>query len=60
MPSVGTHVRLPLSAEMTAMLLKALQDTIAEGYGTVEICITPQAVKIAQKSEQRFTWKTQN
>lgn len=60
MPSVGTHVRLPLSQEMTMMLLKVLQDTISEGYGTVEICITPQAVKIAKKSEQRFTWKTQN
>jgi hypothetical protein len=45
---------------MTAVLLKVLQDTISEGYGTVEICITPQAVKIAKKSEQRFTWKTQN
>jgi hypothetical protein len=60
MPSVGTHVRLPLSEEMTRTLLKALLDTLSEGYGTVEICITPQAVKIAQKSEQRFTWKPNN
>jgi len=57
MPSVGTHVRLPLSPEMTMVLVKAIQDTILEGYGTVEICITPQAVKIAKESEQRFTWK---
>lgn len=60
MPIVGTHVRLPLTPDMTMVLLKALQDTLEEGYGTVEICITPQAVKIARKSEQRFAWKPNN
>lgn len=59
MCTVGTHVRVPLDAEMADALIKALLKTLREGYGTVEILITPQAVKIAQRSEQRFPWKSQ-
>jgi hypothetical protein len=58
MTQTGTHVLLPLSEEMARALIEAIRDTLADGYGTVQIQVTPQAVKIAKTRESRFTWKT--
>lgn len=58
---VGTIVNLPLDAEMSRLLAEAIAEVIREGYGIVELDVTPQAVKIAKKSIRRVPWpKKQN
>lgn len=54
----GTHVLLPLNEEMARALIEAIRNTLEDGYGTVQIQVTPQAIKIAHTKESRFTWKT--
>jgi hypothetical protein len=54
--NVETTIRVPLDEEMSLVLARAIAETIREGYGVVEIDITPQAVKIARKSIKRIPW----
>lgn len=54
--SVGTHVFLPLSPEMSETLKKLLMRAATEGYGQITITITPQQVKIVNTTEHRFAW----
>lgn len=52
----GAPVVLPLTPEALATLKKALMRAVREGYGTIEIVISPANIKITDKAEYRHAW----
>jgi hypothetical protein len=54
--NVETTIRIPLDEEMSLVLARVIAETVRDGYGVVEIDITPQAVRIARKTIKRIPW----
>ncbi len=54
--NVETTIRIPLDEEMSLVLARVIAETVRDGYGVVEIDITPQAVRIARKIIKRIPW----
>ena len=52
----GTNVLLPLNTQMTEILKRLLYRAVTDGYGQIEITITPQMVKIVDRTEHRLPW----
>lgn len=52
----GAPVVLPLTPEALATLKKALMRAVREGYGTIEIVISPASIRITDKAEYRHAW----
>jgi uncharacterized protein YvpB len=52
----GAPVVLPLTPEALATLKKALMRAVREGYGTIEIVISPASIRITDKAEYKYTW----